>query len=135
MPYTPEQAFDLVADVDRYPEFVPGLVDARIRRRQGDRVWVEMRVRAGILTCGFTSFAVLDRPNRIRIVSDDPLFERYEQTWTFQPAPDGGTIVEHRVDVEFRSRLLQAVMGAVFANRFAGTVRAFKHRARAIYGD
>lgn len=134
LPYTPAQAFDLVADVDRYPEFIPGLREAHIRRRKDNRIWVDMEVSAGILSRRFTSYAILDRPSHITIFSDDPLFERFEQIWTFQPAPEGGTIVEHRINFRFRSRLLRIVMGAVFAKRVASTVRAFKCRARAVYG-
>lgn len=132
--YTPQQLFDLVADVERYPEFLPWLVGAHIRRREGDTVWVDMVVGAGPLRKAFASKAVLHRPDRIAISSHDPLFDRYEQVWAFQPAEDGRTLVEFRTDFEFHSPLLSAIMGP-FLGRAAGTmVSAFGHRARQLYG-
>ena len=71
--YTPEQLFDLVADVERYPEFLPWLLAADIRRRDGDRVWVEMVIGTRFLQRRFTSRARLRRPRRIDITSHDTL--------------------------------------------------------------
>jgi coenzyme Q-binding protein COQ10 len=77
---------------------------------------------------------VLDRPHRIDISSDDPMFDRFAQRWTFEPAAQGGTHVEYRIDFEFRSRLLQTLMGRSFADRAALTLHAFKRRASRLYG-
>jgi coenzyme Q-binding protein COQ10 len=132
--YTPEQLFDLIADVERYPEFLPWLLAAHVGRRDGDRVWVEMVIGTRFLQRRFTSQARLSRPRRIDISSHDTLFRHFEQVWTFTPAADGGTVVEHRIDFSFRSRLLQALMGSWLAQAARETVSAFSHRARAIYG-
>jgi coenzyme Q-binding protein COQ10 len=132
--YTPQQLFDLVADLERYPDFLPWLIAAHIRRREGDVVWVDMVVGTGPLRQAFSSKAELRRPDRIAISSHDPLFDRYEQVWTFQPTGNSGTLVEFSVDFEFRSPLLAAIMGA-FLDRAARTmVSAFNQRARQIYG-
>jgi coenzyme Q-binding protein COQ10 len=132
--YSAEQLFDLVADVEKYPEFVPSVTAINVRRREGNKVWLDMLVGSGALARRFSSVGVLDRPHRIEIRSDDPLFERYEQRWSFAPGAAGSTTVEFQVDFAFRSRLLQLTMGA-FLRGAAGTmVRAFKRRALQIYG-
>jgi coenzyme Q-binding protein COQ10 len=134
MKYTPQQLFDLVADVERYPEFLPWIIAARVRRRDHQTVWVDMTVGTSILSKQFSTVASLDPPHRIHISSRDPLFEEFEQTWTFEQATAGGTIVVYRVDVQFRSRLLQAIIGAAFVERAAPMVAAFRRRARLLYG-
>ena len=77
LPYAREQLFDLVADVERYPEFLPWLVAAHVGRRDGNTVWVDMEVGTTFLRKRFASRAILERPERIDIISRDTLFERY----------------------------------------------------------
>ena len=134
LPYAREQPFDLVADVERYPEFLPWLVAAHVSRRDGNTVWVDMEVGTTFLRKRFASRAILERPQRIDIISRDTLFERYHQSWTFQPTSDGGTIVEFSVEFIFRSRLLQLAVGTFLEEAAKTMVTAFKHRARQQYG-
>jgi coenzyme Q-binding protein COQ10 len=131
--YTVSQLFDLVADVERYPEFMPWVIDAHIRHRKDHSILVDMTIAAGLLRKRFSTLAVLDRPHRIDISSRDPLFDRFEQRWTFKPATEGGTNIEYHVDLKFRSRVLQLLMGASFADRAVATMSAFKHRAHRLY--
>jgi coenzyme Q-binding protein COQ10 len=134
LPYSPQQLFELVADVEKYPEFLPSVAAATVRRREGSTVWVDMVVGTSFLRKRFASKAVLDRPARIDIGSEDALFERYDQHWSFAPAADGGTVVEFRVDFAFRSRLLQLIMGMHLEDAARTMVSAFNRRARRIYG-
>jgi len=131
--YTPSQLFDLVADVERYPDFMPWVLDSRVRHRNDHTISVEMTIAAGPLRKRFSTAAVLDRPHRIDVSSRDPMFDRFTQRWTFEPAADGGTTIEYHVDFKFRSRVLQLLMGAVFADRVVATMSAFKHRAHRLY--
>ena len=132
--YSASQLFDLVADVERYPEFMPWLIELRIRLRKGDTIFVDMTIAAGPLRKQFSTVGVLHRPHWIGISSDDALFDRFEQRWTFEPAAIGGTNVEYHVDFKFRSHLLQMLMGGAFTDRAAATMAAFERRARRIYG-
>jgi coenzyme Q-binding protein COQ10 len=75
----------------------------------------------------------LDPPHHIDISSRDPLFERFEQRWTFEPASDDGCIVEYRLDLKFRSRLLQMLIGGSLADRAPAMVAAFRRRASELY--
>src|SRR5664279_3531956 len=102
--YTPPQLFDLVADVENYPKFLPGLVAVRVFRRQEDTMWIDMTIGLSIFEGRFTSKALLDRPRRIEISSDDPLFNEFHQRWTFEEAPDNGTLLAFETRFSFRSQ-------------------------------
>jgi coenzyme Q-binding protein COQ10 len=132
--YTASLLFDLIVDVERYPEFMPWVVDSRVRRRDDHAMNVEMTVAAGPLRKRFSTMAVLDRPHRIDIISRDPMFERFEQHWILQPTAEGDTNIEYQVDFKFRSRVLQMLMTAAFASQAAATMSAFKRRAHRLYG-
>jgi coenzyme Q-binding protein COQ10 len=134
LPYDAPQLFDLVANVERYPQFMPWVIEARVRHRKDHQIAVEMTVGVGPLRKRFSTIATLDRPHRIDITSRDSMFDRFEQRWTFEPAPEGGTNVEYHVVFEFRSRSLQALMGASFSDQAIATMSAFKRRAHRIYG-
>ena len=88
----------------------------------------------GFLRKQFTTVATLDRPHRMEINSHDPMFERFEQIWTFEPAAEGGTDVEYRVDLRVRSQILRVVVGASFAERTKTMVKAYMRRAQRLYG-
>jgi len=133
-PYSPAQLFDLVADVESYPKFLPWMISSRVTRRHENTVWVDMEMGNRLLRRRFSSIGRLDRPRRIDIISHDPMFERFAQSWTFTQAAQGGTDIEYRVNFRFRSNLLQMLIGGSFAERAPAMMQAFKHRARQLYG-
>jgi coenzyme Q-binding protein COQ10 len=137
--HTPEQMFALVADVERYPEFLPLCEDLRIVRRQTDAQGREVLVAA--MSVGykaireiFTSRVTLDGPNRTILVEyvDGP-FKRLENRWEFKPA-GGGTSVEFYISYEFRSMALGLLMGTMFDKAFRRFAEAFEERAHKVYG-
>jgi coenzyme Q-binding protein COQ10 len=133
LPFTSQQLFDLVADVERYPDFLPWIVAARVTRRDGNMVWVDMVIGTTFIQRRFASKALLDPPHRIDVENQDGLFDQYKQTWTFHPGENGGAVVEFEVEYVFRSRALQLLIGAFLEEAAKSMVSAFKHRARAIY--
>ena len=132
--YTPSQLFDLIVDVERYPEFMPWIVDSRVRRRVDNVMNTELTVGKGPLRKRFSTIAVLDRPHRVDISSPDSMFRRFEMRWILQPIAEGDTHLEYSLDYEFSSRVLQMLMTAAFATQAAATVAAFKRRAHYLYG-
>jgi len=128
------QLFDLVADVKAYPEFLPWVKEVDVHERKDHSIFVSMTVADGPLRRRFSTMAVLDRPHRIEISSYDPIFDRFEQRWTFETASEGGTNVEYHVDFKFRSRVLQMLMGKSFAGRAMATMSAFERQAHRLYG-
>jgi coenzyme Q-binding protein COQ10 len=132
--YTPEQLFDLVAGVEKYPEFIPWMIETRVRRRTDEAIWTDLTVGTGFLRKQFSTIARLDRPHGIAISSHDPMFERFEQRWTFTPMAEGGTDIRYHVDFRFKSLLLQTLMDVAFKDRAAAIVTAYIKRARRLYG-
>jgi coenzyme Q-binding protein COQ10 len=133
--HAPAQIFDLVADVEQYPQFLPWVISAKVFRRKEQTIWVDLTMGTRLFYKRFTTVAQLEWPNRIFIDSRAPLFERFEQCWKFEPAADGGTNVEYQVDFKFQSRLLQILIETSFAERTIEMVAAYKRRAQELYGS
>ena len=131
--YTPEQLFDMVADVRRYPEFLPWCVGARIISRTDEELVADLTIGFKIFRETFRSQVTLERPHHVHVRYLNGPFRYLNNHWRFNPVP-GGTEVDFFVDFEFRSRLLQAVIGTVFNEAVRLMVRAFERRARALYG-
>lgn len=133
VPYRPDQLFDLVADVDRYPEFLPWCAHAHVRTRQEQELLADLTIRFGPFRESFTSRVALDRPGRIRARYENGPFRFLNNQWVFTPRADGAQ-VDFWVDFEFRSRMLQAAIGPVFSEAVKRMVSAFLKRARDVYG-
>ena len=132
LPYGCDQVFDLLADIERYPEFLGGWISARILRREADTLYVEQTVGLGALRLAFASTAVLNRPVRIEIRSMDRLFRRYALTWHLQPT-DSGCRIAVTAEIELASRLLQLGLERFLGSSVDDTLRAFEARAYALY--
>lgn len=133
--------FALVADVERYPEFVPLCRGLKVRRRDKSGEGVEtliadMEVGYRAIRETFASRVALDRPGlKIVVQYIDGPFSRLENVWNFRDAAEGGgSTVEFYISYEFRSRLLAALMGSMFDAAFRKFSAAFEARADAIYG-
>ena len=134
MPQSPQQLFDLVADVENYSKFLPWCVACRINRRDGTVIWADLIVGFKMLREKFTSKVTLDRPNRIHVEYLEGPFRYLNNHWTFTPIPEGGTEIGFYIDFEFRSKMLQTLMGAVFNEAVKRMVGAFVKRAQDVYG-
>jgi coenzyme Q-binding protein COQ10 len=132
--------FALVADIERYPEFVPLCRALKVRRREQSVAGLEtliadMEIGYRAIRETFTSRVALDPANlKIRVEYVDGPFSQLENIWNFRDAPEGGSTVEFFIAYEFRSRLLAAVMGSVFDAAFRKFSAAFEARADEIYG-
>jgi coenzyme Q-binding protein COQ10 len=132
--YTPEQIYGLVADVERYPEFLPWCLAARIRKR--DETWfvADMVIGFKMIRERFTSHVALDeRHRRIDVVYAEGPFKHLENHWLFEQH-DEGCLIDFYVDFEFRSKLLQTLIEALFHEAVKRMVGAFEARARDLYG-
>lgn len=132
--YTPEQLFDLVADVEQYPQFLPWIRSSRILRREQDAVWVEMALGIGPLQQHFNSQALLHRPHTIEVTSNDAPFEWHRQQWQFATDHEGRTVVGYSCDFSLRSQVLELISCALLDEAARATVAAFERRARQVYG-
>lgn len=134
LPYRPEQLFDLVADIERYPQFLPWCVGARIRERKGNEIVGDLLIGYKMLRERFTSRVVLDRPNCIDVSYSEGPFKYLTNHWLFIAQPDGGCLIDFYVDFEFRSRMLQKVMEMFFNEAVKRMVSSFEARAHYLYG-
>lgn len=135
VPHTPQQMYDLVADVARYPEFLPWCMGARILKRDGNVLFAELVIGWKVIRERFSSKVVLDAPNhRVQFDYTNGPLKYLHGDWRFSPAPQGGTLVEFQVDFEFKSRALSLVMGGVFTELVHRMVGAYKARADQLYG-
>lgn len=134
LPYTPEQMFDLVADVERYPAFLPWWRAARVRRRQGERLIVEQLIGHYGLRWRFTTQTRLERPRRIRVTSQDAPLRHLVILWCFAPATGGGCRVSFRARYELRRLPLRRLAARLFDDVLRQVVTAFEARAHAVYG-
>lgn len=137
--HSADEMFALVADVEKYPLFVPLCERLVIRGRkpEGERelLVADMTVAYKIIRETFTTKVVLDRAaGTIRAEYLDGPFKHLDNIWMFTPVDDGHSTVSFSIDYEFRSRTLSALMGTVFDKAFRKFADAFEKRADAIYG-
>ncbi|MDX3910543.1 MAG: type II toxin-antitoxin system RatA family toxin [Sphingobium sp.] len=134
LPYTPEQMFDLVADVQHYEEFLPWVSAIRIRSNSDTEMIADMVVGFKGLRETFTSKVVKKRPEEVRVdYLDGPLKHLYN-LWHFRSDGQGGVLVDFEVDFAFKSRLFEALAGQVFDTALRKMIGAFETRAAALYG-
>ncbi|WP_333585975.1 type II toxin-antitoxin system RatA family toxin [Phenylobacterium sp.] len=139
LPYGPDQLFDLVGDVERYPQFVPWLTSMRTwnLRQVGDGVDMldaEAGVGFSFLKERFATRVRRDRPARtIQVSLLSGPFRKLENRWRFHPI-DAGTQIEFEIDFEFKSRLLAALLAANFHHAVDRLIGCFEERAAVLYG-
>ena len=142
--HAPDRMFALVADVERYPEFLPLCESLRVLRRepgegdgQGDRtetIVADMAVGYKAIREHFTTRVTLDRPaHKIAVTYIEGPFRHLDNRWTFREGPRGCT-VEFYITYEFKSRMLGLLMGSMFEKAFAKFAEAFERRADRVYG-
>jgi len=139
LPFSAEQMFALVADVARYPEFLPWNAAARIRSREpvsgGEVMEADLVISFKVFREKFGSRVTL-LPGQGRILTEylDGPFKHLKSVWSFADRPEGGSTVSFDVDFEFRNPILAGVIGLVFNEAMHRIVAAFEARAVALYG-
>ncbi len=134
------QMFDLVADVERYPEFVPMCQSLKVRQRTQNpdgtqTIIADMTVSFQLVRESFTSRVTLDKANsKILVEYLKGPFSNLENRWTFEPKSEDTCDVGFFIAYEFKSRMLAVLMGAMFDAAFQRFAAAFERRADAVYG-
>ena len=134
LPYTPEQLFDMVADVASYDEFLPWVVAVRVRSSSEQETVADLVVGFNAFKERFTSRVVTEWPTRICVDYVEGPLKYLHNEWKFERAPDGGTNVGFSVDFAFKSRLFESLAGAMFDRALRRMTGAFEQRAAALYG-
>jgi coenzyme Q-binding protein COQ10 len=135
LPYSAAQMYDLVADVRRYPEFLPWVVAMRVRSDGERETTADMIVGFKALREKFTSRVVKEPKARICIDYIDGPLKYLHNEWQFRDTPDGGCVVDFTVDFQFRNRLFEALAGQFFETALRRMIGAFEARAAALYAS
>lgn len=138
--HSPDRMYDLVADVEKYPQFLPlceGLIVRSRKERDGKVLLVaDMTVGYKAIRETFTTQVLLNPAERaIDVKYIDGPFKYLDNRWRFEESKDGGSAIHFFIDYEFKSRLLGAVMGSMFDRAFRMFAEAFETRADKIYAD
>jgi coenzyme Q-binding protein COQ10 len=134
------EMFDLVADVEQYPQFVPMCSALKVRQRTSDGEGIEtivadMTVSFKLVRETFRSRVTLDRPKmKILVEYLQGPFSRMQNRWTFKPTSEEACEIEFFIDYEFKSRMLGMLMGSMFDVAFRRFASAFEQRADQVYG-
>ena len=138
LPHTPEQMFDLVTDIEKYPDFLPWCVATRIRETKGNTVTADMVIGFKVFRERFTTTVTGHRPGRIDVAYTKGPFKYLNNHWIFEPHGGEGEedhcLIDFYVDFEFHSRIFQKAIGAVFNEAVRRMISAFEKRADKIYG-
>lgn len=134
LPYSPEQLFDLVADVGSYDEFLPWVVAVRIRSSSETETLADLVVGFSAFKERFTSRVVKHRPTHICVDYVEGPLKYLHNEWHFERAEDGGTNLKFAVDFAFRSRLFETLAGQMFDRALRRMTSAFEQRAAVLYG-
>ena len=133
--YTPEQMFDLVADVKRYQEFLPWVAATRVRSDSENLMVADLVVGFKSLKETFTSRVTKHRPEKIVVDYVEGPLKFLHNSWTFKPDGRGGTEISFCVDFAFKSRIFETLAGQMFDRALRRMTAAFETRAHELYGD
>lgn len=134
LPYSPEQMFDLVADVQRYQEFLPWVAATRVRSDSETLMIADLVVGFSSLKETFTSRVTKERPRKITVEYVEGPLKYLKNDWEFEPDGAGGTEVGFCVDFAFNSRVFETLAGQMFDRALRRMIAAFETRAAELYG-
>ncbi|HKR16680.1 type II toxin-antitoxin system RatA family toxin [Rhizorhapis sp.] len=134
LPYTPEQMFDLVSDVKRYPEFLPWVSAVRVRSNNDSEMVADLIVGFKALRESFTSRVHKVRPTEVDVDYVEGPLKHLHNHWRFRPDGKGGSFVEFSVDFSFKSHLFEMLAGQMFDKALRKMIGAFETRADELYG-
>lgn len=135
LPYSPEQLFDLVANVKSYPEFVPWISAIRVRSDSEAVMVADMVVGFKAFKERFTSRVTKERPDHIVVDYIEGPLKFLHNDWRFEPDGKGGTTLQFCVDFAFKNRIFETVAGQMFDRALRRMTDAFIARADVLYGD
>ena len=134
LPYPPEKLYNLVSDVEKYPDFLPWCIALRVHRREVKTINADMIIGFKVFREKFSTRITLNPQSRIDVEYLDGPFKYLNNHWIFKPIENGACEIDFYVDFEFKSLILQKAIGAVFNEAVRKMINAFEARAHIIYG-
>lgn len=135
LPYSPKQLYDLVADVEKYPEFLPWTIKARVTKRTDDYFLADLIIGYKLIREKFGSKVMLDQANEVRVEYLSGPMRYLSNKWQFIAEKDGSCTIDFYVDFEFKNPVLQGLMEVFFHEAVKRMVGAFEQRAADLYGS
>lgn len=135
MPYTPAQLYALVADVERYPDFLPWCLGAQVMRQDDTSAKAILRIGYREFQDSFVSLVRFNPPYAIHVDYGGGPLKTLETDWAFHPTEGGGCTVDFSISFSFKSLLAGAVMDMLFDKVLKKMAQAFEERAHALYGS
>ncbi len=132
LPYPPDALYDLVADVEKYPEFLPWCMALRIKKREEHQITADMVIGFKMFREHFMTRVTLRPKSRIDVEYLNGPFRYLNNHWIFEATEDGGCEIDFYVDFEFRSTLLQKAIGVVFNEAVGKMIGAFESHAHKV---
>jgi len=133
LPYTAEQVFDLIMDIEKYPEFLPWCLAVRMNKKEADYLNADMLIGYQLFRERFRSHVHFIRPNEIEVIYEQGPMKYLKNKWKITDT-DTGCVVDFFVDFELNSPLLSRLMHAFFDKAIIKMVEAFQARAEVLYG-
>jgi len=133
LPYSPQQMFELVADVAAYPQFLPWVTAVRVRRNSESEMLADMIVGFKGLRETFTSRVIKHRPDSVHVDYIEGPLKHLSNDWRFRPDGAGGVLIDFAVDFAFKSRMFEMLAGQVFDRALRRMINAFEARAATLY--
>lgn len=133
LPYSPQQLFELVSDIESYPGFLPWCVGARIIDNDGNQMTADLVIGFKMFRERFRSQVTLSRPGHIHVDYIRGPLKYLHNDWKFHPEEDGGTTIDFWVDFEFKNRLFERMVGGLFSEAVRRMVSAFEKQAHVRY--
>jgi coenzyme Q-binding protein COQ10 len=134
LPYTAEQLYNLVSEVDKYPEFLPWCKSSRITKREGEVFYADLIIGFKMVSEKFTSKVICKNNNHIFIDYLSGPMKYLKNSWDFKDNGDGSCTIEFFVDFKFKNFVFQKLAGVFFDDIFKRMVTAFEMRAEELYG-
>lgn len=135
LPYSPQQMFDLVTDIGRYPEFLPWIGAMRVRSDSDTETVADMIVGFKGLRESFTSRVRKERPSHVHVDYLEGPLKHLTNDWTFRSDGEGGVLIDFCVDFAFKNRMFEMLAGQFFDRALRKMIGAFEERAAALYGS
>lgn len=133
LPYTPEQLFNLVSDVEKYPQFLPWCISSKITKREGKVFYADLVIGYKMAREKFGSKVTLDKPGHIHVEYLKGPMKHLSNHWKFIREPDGSCTIDFYVDFEFKNPILHGLISVFFNEAVRRMVAAFEARAHALY--
>lgn len=134
VPYEAERLFDLIADVESYPEFLTGWKQARVHHREPDTYRTEQTLQLGPVQVCCATRTVLHPPTRIEVDSREWPFRELRLVWNLKPLDEGGCRLRLDARVDCSTMMLRLVLDRILPALVEDVVSSFEHRARCLYG-